>query len=255
MRVKDAAKAGKDSKSWSQKLRELQNLNRFYGTSVFSSQKCTDDGRIVDCALVKIEGSRTTDNRVGKLPQFQNEFVEFTDDGDKIVPLTFPLAPSDRVWKCGIRTGLTKGTVIDKVMVQWGSGNATTANPDDEYGQDGGFLCSTSGVLGEWDATEGVYTDFALPGDSGSLLLRVVRDPGGGSEAIVIRTEGAGLVYGIVWEEKYKSFVALYMDIDEVFKEIKEEIGLNVDFDVPDMEGEDWPHVVMGRGKSMYGLH
>jgi hypothetical protein len=43
--------------------------------------------------------------------------------------------------------------------------------------------------------------------------------------------------------------------MDEVFQEIKNGIGLNVDFDVPDAEGEDWPYVVMGRGSSMYGLH
>jgi hypothetical protein len=112
-------------------------------------------------------------------------------------------------------------------------------------------------VLGEWDALEGVYTDFALGGDSGSLLLRMVRDPEGilESEAIVMRTEGAGLMYGIVREEKYKSFVALYMNIDEVFREIKEGTGLDVDFAVPDVEGEDWPYVVMGRGRSTYELH
>jgi hypothetical protein len=99
-----------------------------------------------------------------------------------------------------------------------------------------------------------VYTDFALPGDSGSLLLRIVRDPQGAleSEALVIRIEGAGLVYGIVWEEKYKGYVALYMEMDEVFKEIKDGIGLNVDLDVPDAEGENWPCAVMGRG---HGLH
>jgi hypothetical protein len=256
IRAKDEAKGGKDNKSWSQKLQDLENLDRFYGTSLFSSQKTTDDGRIIDCALVKVEESRTADNRVGKLPLFRHEFVEFRDDGDKIVPLTFPLQPGDRVWKCRIRTGLTKGTVMDKVMIQWDSENAT-ANAEDEDGNPVGILCSSSGVLGEWDAAEGVYTDFALGGDSGSLLLRIVRDPEGTleSEAIVIRTEGAGLVYGIVWEEKYKSFVALYMDIDEVFRQIKEGTGLDVDFDVPDMEGEDWPYAVMGRGSSMYGLH
>jgi hypothetical protein len=66
-----------------------------------------------------------------------------------------------------------------------------------------------------------------------------------------MQTEGGGLVYGIVWEEKYKSFVALYMEMDEVFKEIRDGIELNVDLNVPDAEGEDWPYVVMGRGRSM----
>ena len=70
IRVKDAAKAGRDDKSWGQKLQDLQDLNRLYGKSIFSSQKCTDDGRIIDCALVKVERSRTADNRVAKLPEF-----------------------------------------------------------------------------------------------------------------------------------------------------------------------------------------
>jgi hypothetical protein len=90
---------------------------RLYGKSIFSSQKCTDDGRIIDCALVKVERSRTAHNRVAKLPEFQNEFVEFTDDGDKIGPLTSPLTSGERVWKSGIRTGLTKGIVMDKVTI------------------------------------------------------------------------------------------------------------------------------------------
>jgi hypothetical protein len=87
--------------------------------------------------------------------------------------------------------------------------------------------------------------------------LRVVRDPSGSveSEAVVIRTEGAGILYGIVWEEKRHGFVALYMKMEDVFKAIREGTGIEVDLEVPDAEAMEWPYTIMGRGPSTNYLH
>jgi len=64
---------------------------------------------------------------------------------------------------------------------------------------------SRSSCIGQWDPSEGTFTGFAKPSDSGSFVLRVSGDLSEPleSEAIVTRTEGVGLLYGIVWEEKY----------------------------------------------------
>ena len=87
--------------------------------------------------------------------------------------------------------------------------------------------------------------------------MRIVRDPSESveEEAVVIRTEAAGLLYGVVWEETRESYVGLYMGMDEVIDEFAEGIGVKVDFEVPDAEDTEWPYKVMGRGRSSYDLH
>ena len=85
-------------------------------------------------------------------------------------------------------------------------------------------------------------------------MLRLVRDPDGSvpSEAVVIRSECAGLVFGIVWEESYKAYVTAYMPMEDVITEIKDQMGLTVSLDVPDSVET---YTVMGRGRSMFGIH
>lgn len=251
IRVKDGMRAVKGDKPWSSQLLELKSLDRFYGRSLFSSQTCTDDARIVDCALIQITGGRCADNRIAKLrPEL---FPDFEEEGDKIVPSTSSVEPGEILWKYGIRTDLTKGTSLDTLTINWDADNVAKADEQ----QPNGTLCTASGILGQWDPSEGTFTDFAKPGDSGSFVLRVVRDPSGSleSEAVVIRTEGVGLLYGIVWEEKHEGFVALYMKMEDVFKEIREGTGLEVELEVPDADATEWPFTVMGRGRSTYGLH
>ena len=252
IRVKDIEKVGKGDTIWSNKLSELKNLDRFYGASVFSSQTCTNEnpGRIIDAALLQIHGERFADNRIGKI--HPSLFPEFTEEGDKIVALTSAVQPGEVLWKYGIRTALTSGTNLDTIIINWDANNVTRA--DDKVD---GSLCTASAILGQWDPSDGTFTDFAKPGDSGSFVLRVVRDPLGfvESEAVVIRTEGAGILYGIVWEEKYHGFVALYMMMEDVFKAIREGTGIEVDLEVPDAEAMEWPCTIMGRGPSTYGLH
>lgn len=250
IRVKEATRAGKGDKSWSNKLLELKNLDRFYGRSLFSSRTCTDDVRIVDCALIQITGNRCADNRIGKLgPEL---FPEFADEGDKVVPLTSSVEPGEILWKYGIQTKLTKGTSLHTVAINWDANDVMKAEE-----QANRTLCTASGILGQWDPSEGTFTDFAKPGDSGSFVLRVVRDPSESlePEAVVIRTEGAGLLYGIVWKEKHQGFVALYMKMEDVFKEIREATGLEVELEIPDTESMGWPYTIMGRGQSTYELH
>ena len=254
VRIHDCQKTSKDVRIWTDKDDELQSLNRVYGKSVVSSQRTTATGQIIDCALLSIEPARVADNRIGKIPELQSQIVEFAEnDGDKIVPLTSPLVNGETVWKLGTRTLLTSGTVIDSIHLRWDAENATAITDDGSLSP----LCKAAAVLGEWNPAEGLFQDFALPGDSGSFLLRLVRDPDGSipSEAVVIRTECAGVVFGIVWEESYKAYVAVYMPMETVLAEIKDQVGLTVSLDVPDSSETSWPYVVMGRGRSMHNLH
>ena len=80
---------------------------------------CTDDGRVIDCALIQISGSRGADNRVSKIPDFLSQFPEFADEGDKIVALTSPVMTGESVWKYGIRSKLTKGTTLEHLTIKW----------------------------------------------------------------------------------------------------------------------------------------
>jgi hypothetical protein len=69
------------------------------------------------------------------------------------------------------------------------------------------------------------------------------------SEAVVIQTEAAGLLYGIVWEEKHQGSVALYMKMEDVFKEVREGTGLEVaiELEVPDAYG----HILSRDGEAL----
>ena len=252
IRVKETAKAGKDDTAWSNKLSALKNLDRLFGKTLHSAQSCTDDGRVIDCALIKISGSRDADNRVSKIPDFVSQFPEFTDEGDKIVALTSPVMTGEIVWKYGIRSKLTKGTTLEHLTIKLDASNCTRA-----VDESNAVPCTAMGILGEWDPTEGAFREFAKPGDSGSFILRIVKDPSESveEEAVVIRTEAAGLLYGIVWEETRESYVALYMKMDEVIDEFVEGIGVKVDLEVPDAKDTEWPYIVMGRGRSTYELH
>ena len=207
---------------------------------------------MIDYALIKISGSRHADNRVSKLPDFVSQFPEFTDEGDKIVALTSPIMVGEIVWKYGIRSKLTKGTTLEDLTIKWDASNATRV-----IDESNALLCTAKGILGEWDPTEGAFREFAKPGDSGSFILPIVKDPSESveEEAVVIRTEAAGLLYGIVWEETHESFVALYMNMDEVVDEFVKGSGVKVDLEVPDAEDTQWPYNVMGRGRSTYELH
>jgi len=250
IRVKEAEKAGKGETIWMNKLSELKNLDRLYGTTVFSTQTCTDEipASINDVALLRIAHERVADNRLAKIRP--SLFPEFSEDGDKIVALTSDVQPGELLYKYGIRTALTSGTSVD-ANINWGANTADRAGDDVS-----GTLCTVSAILGQWDPSEGSFTDFAKPGDSGSLVLRVVRDPSESveSEAVVVRTEGVGVIYGVVWEEKRQGFVALYMKM-EVFKAVREGAGIEVDLEVPDVEATEWPFTIMGRGRSSYALH
>jgi hypothetical protein len=252
IRVKEAEKAGKGDTIWMNKLSELKNLDRLYGTSVFSTQTCTDEipASINDVALLRIAHKRVADNRLAKIRP--SLFPEFSEDGDKIVALTSDVQPGELLYKYGIRTALTSGTSLDAIIINW------DANTADRAGDDvSGTLCTASAILGQWDPSEGSFTEFAKPGDSGSLVLRVVRDPSESveSEAVVVRTEGVGVLYGVVWEEKCQGFVALYMKMEDVFKAVRDSAGIEVDLEVPEVEATEWPFTIMGRGRSSYALH
>jgi hypothetical protein len=94
-------------------------LNRVYGKAVVSSQRTTATGQIIDCALLGIEPARVADNCIGKILEFQGQIVEYAEnDGDKMVALTSPLVNVETVWKLGILTLLTSGTVIDNIRLR-----------------------------------------------------------------------------------------------------------------------------------------
>ena len=144
IRVKENAKAGKNDTVWSNKLSALKNLDRLFGTTLHSGQRSTDDGRVIDCALIKISGLRYADNRVCKLPDFVSQFPEFTDEGGKIVALTSRITPGEIVWKYGIRTKLTKGTTLEDLTIKWDASMGA-------INQSNAISCTVKGILGEWD--------------------------------------------------------------------------------------------------------
>jgi hypothetical protein len=253
IRVKEAEKDGKGDMTWMNELSELKNVDRFYGSSVFSKQTCTNEtpASIVDVALLKIGSERVADNRLAKISPalFPRRFSE---DGDKIVALTSDIQPGELLYKYGIRTGLTSGTSLGTIIINWDANSADRADDDVR-----GTRSTASAILGQWDPCEGEFMHFARGGDSGSFVFKVVRNPSEPveSEAVIVRTEGVGILYGVVWEEKREAYVALYMKMEDVFKVVRDGAGIELDLEVPDAEATEWPYTVMGVGRSTYALH
>jgi hypothetical protein len=162
-----------------------------------------------------------------------------------------PLQYGKIVYKLGIRTGLTKGTVIDDAKLKW---NAHTINPlslnDPLYGL---FPTSHAYAIMGID-NEGAPVTFAEPRDSGSLVVRLKAQHPTNE---VSKSEAVGILpYGILYEEPRDIWISLYIplrDIDDlIFSATGKRININVD-DVG-VEGEAWSYTELGRGGSSNDL-
>jgi hypothetical protein len=141
------------------------------------------------------------------------------------------------VWKAGIRTGLTEGTIITKSYINWGT---------EEHQID--TECHT--ILSK-TAEDGTWEMFANSGDSGSAVVRLMLED---VDLGVSVSELVGILHGIVAEAEHSTYVALFMPIELVVSHIREKLGFEISLDVPDRPEQKWEHEVFGRGRSSMGL-
>jgi len=142
---------------------------------------------------------------------------------------------------------LTKGCVIDEAKLRWNP-ESTDPLPENDTSVP---VSDAYPVLGE-ALPDGTFKDFALGGDSGSLLVRLTQHP---TNAVSL-TEAAGIVYGIIWEDPKQAFVVLYIPLNDVIKNIEATTGQTVNVSVPDVgqAGLAWNYEELGKGKSIYDL-
>ena len=149
-----------------------------------------------------------------------------------------------KVAKFGVRTGYTEGLVIQPTYVRWERDKTRTYEPDNPaYYTVPASLCHT---------IMSTSTPFANRGDSGSLVIAVTNDDGGETE----RVDAVGMIYAMYYEDEHDIILVYYYPIDELLKKLKMETGLDLVLDDRDHGNTSaWPYVVMGGGRSMYGLH
>ena len=147
---------------------------------------------------------------------------------------------------------MTSGTAIDEAKVRWHP-VTTTALTEVEAREIGGIPVSNGyAILGNAE-DDGTFEDFAQPGDSGSVIIRLRQDL---KEAPVTKSEAVGILYGIVYEEPKDYSISLYIPMMEVYQRIREEIGLSVSVDgVPEQgDGGHWSYTELGKGRSLHDL-
>ena len=243
-----AIKANFDSTSQRERVAKLTRLDRVFGHTIVSSTYTEEQApyRKIDYALIKVLNDRYSDNRIDKLQAYQEEF-DFHSSGVHPVLLQGELGHGHTVYKLGARTGLTKGHIIDDAKVRWNPDSTHALETDDKSVP----VSNAYAVLGEALA-DGSFKSFALPGDSGSMIVRLTQHP----TNEVSLTEAAGIVYGIIWEEPHEAFVGLYIPLNDVIKRIEANTGKIVNISVPDVgqAGLAWNYEELGRGKSKYDL-
>ena len=234
-------------------LTRVSTLSRSFGKVVCCSTK-TDDippYHKIDYALLKVDKNRNADNDLSKLAVLDEEY-NYTPEGKVLRDSTDPVRVGDTLIKLGIRTGLTSGTAIDEVKVRWHP-VTTTALTEAEAREIGGIPVSKGyAILGNAQ-DDGTFEDFAQPGDSGSVIIRLRQDL---KEAPVTKSEAVGILYGIVYEEPKDYSISLYIPMMEVYQRIREETGLSVSVDgVPEQgDGGHWPYTELGKGRSLHDL-
>jgi hypothetical protein len=248
MDLNQTIKAEFDATVQRERVEKLTQLNRLFGETILSSTRTEEQApyRKIDYALVKVLNDRYGDNRMDKLQAYREEF-DFRPSGVHPILLERKLAYADTVYKLGAQTGLTKGCVINDAKVRWNP-ESTDPLPEDDTSVP---VSDAYAVLGT-PLANGSFETFAEPGDSGSMLVRLTRDP----TNHVSLTEAAGIVYGIVWEEPHQAHVGLYIPLNDVIKHIKTTTGQTVNISVPDIgqAGLAWNYEELGKGKSMYDL-
>jgi hypothetical protein len=236
---------------------KLNAYDRSLGTVVFSQMQTVkvNDAPFerIDIGLVKVNRERAADNRVGKLAGGSG--LDFIDGADKISLPSTPHHLDDEVFKIGIRTGRTFGTIIQPISVNWDSpvDNVESDVEEEEEEQEAQVaskLVRCPAVLGRVIGTT-TATTFADEGDSGSALLRFVRD----EKESILKTELMGIVYGVVYEEERDCLVATFMPTETVERVVKNLCDIDIGLSVPDKLESEWHYEELGRGLSIYDIH
>ena len=93
---------------------------------------------------------------------------------------------------------------------------------------------------------------FADTGDSGSAVLRLREEDG-----FVLEAEAIGMVYAILYENEYQTYVSFYTPIKDLKDTLFAETGLVLSLAVPQNQrqgDETWSYEVLGHGRSSLGL-
>ena len=70
------------------------------------------------------------------------------------------------------------------------------------------------------------------------------------------KVEAVGIIYAEYYEGPRRNILVYYYPIDEAFTKLEKETGLNLVLDDRDHGNtSSWPYVIVGGGRSMFGLH
>ena len=157
---------------------------------------------------------------------------------------------NEKVYKNGVRTGLTAGTIIDDSKVKWNPQATEILDPKTPFWETIPWSDAYT-ILGQRDDS-GKVTMFADAGDSGSAVLRLREEDG-----FVLDAEAIGMVYAILYENEYETYVSFYTPIKDLKDTLFAETGLVLSLAVPQNQrqrDETWSYEVLGHGKSSLGL-
>jgi hypothetical protein len=243
-------KAGSDATEKKQLVDEIVALERHFAKTIYSSTETEREPphQKIDFALIQIDQHRVADNHVDRLPVFAEEF-DFPGKGCSLTEVTEPIKLGEEVAKIGVRTGYSTGHIIEDAKTRWnlestGSIEMENANPSTIPYSNGHVILGEVGMDGD-------FIPFARRGDSGSAVLRVVRDV----EGRVARVEVVGIIYGVCWEEAHRCLIAFYLPLDDIKATLKQKLGMDISLAVPDHVSQGmWPYKVYGRGRSIGDL-
>jgi len=238
--VDEQRRPTKDQKKWLDMQLKLKNCNRGLGTMLLQDIE-TVDGERFDLGVFAVDPSCCADNRLGKIPAYRVRYT-FSDKGDKLSWPENPYKVGESVVKAGIQTGFTSGTIIDKVAINWDLGTSREVK------------CTCHAVLGTNE--DGMGAMFADAGDSGSALVRLIRevDAPVDEEAMVIKSELVGILFAIVQEREAGPYVATFMPIESVMAQVRDKLQFDISLEVNDRAEEDWVYEELGKGISMFDL-
>jgi hypothetical protein len=149
-----------------------------------------------------------------------------------------------KVAKFGVRTGYNEGPAVQSTCVRWERDRTDMYEPDNPaYYTIPPSLCHT---------IRSISIAFANKGDSGSLVVAATNDDAGETESV----NAVGMVYAMYYEDERDTIHVCYYAIDELLKKLNTKTGLNLVLDDLDHGNTSaWSYVVVGGGRSMYGLH
>jgi len=159
--------AKEETTSYRQNLNDIDNLDTSFADIVASSTKTSQSPPFEkkDWALLNVNTSRNADNRLGRLNDYAGQLY-FKDGGDDLIMPTRETRYNDHVWKIGIRTGLTDGTVMAPVMLKWDPELTAQVTSNDPH-NDNIPASHADGILGLTNPDG----SFEMFGDVGDLWL------------------------------------------------------------------------------------